>query len=49
MGTPYGPGIRALPAETQEQVRTLFARRLRPSPDGTVTIQTASHIGRGVK
>jgi hypothetical protein len=48
-GTPYSPGIRALPAETQEQVRTLFARRLRPSPDGTVTIQTASHIGRGVK
>ena len=49
MGTPYGPGIRALPAETQEQVCTLFANRLRPSPDGTVTIQTASHIGRGVK
>ena len=49
MGTPYGPAIRALPAETQERVRTLFARRLRQSPDGTITIQTASHIGRGVK
>jgi ubiquinone/menaquinone biosynthesis C-methylase UbiE len=49
MGTPYGPGIRALPAETQERVRTLFARRLRQSPDGTITIRTASHIGRGVK
>jgi SAM-dependent methyltransferase len=49
MGTPYGPGIRALPAETQERVRTLFARRLRPSADGTITIQTASHIGRGVR
>jgi hypothetical protein len=49
MGTPYGPGITALPAETQERVRTLFARRLRQSPDGTITIQTASHIGRGVK
>ena len=49
MGTPYGPGIRALPAETQEQVRTLFTRRLRPSADGTITIQTASHIGRGVR
>ena len=49
MGTPYGPGIRALPAESQEQVRTLFVRRLRPSADGTITIQTASHIGRGVR
>jgi ubiquinone/menaquinone biosynthesis C-methylase UbiE len=49
MGTPYAPGIRALPAETQERVRTLFARRLRPSADGTITIQTASHIGRGVR
>jgi ubiquinone/menaquinone biosynthesis C-methylase UbiE len=48
MGTPYGPGIRALPAETQERVRTLFAGRLRQSPDGTITIRTASHIGRGV-
>jgi ubiquinone/menaquinone biosynthesis C-methylase UbiE len=49
MGTPYGPGIRALPAEAQERVRTLFARRLRPSADGTITIQTTSHIGRGVR
>lgn len=49
MGTPYGPGIRALPAETQERVRTLFIGRLRPSADGTVTIKTASHIGRGVR
>jgi SAM-dependent methyltransferase len=49
MGTPYGPGIRALPAETQERVRTLFTRRLTPSADGTITIQTVSHIGRGVR
>ncbi len=49
MGTPYGPGIRVLPAETQERVRALFAARLGQSPDGTVTIRTTSHIGRGVK
>jgi ubiquinone/menaquinone biosynthesis C-methylase UbiE len=48
-GTPYGPGIRALPAEAQQRVRTLFAGRLRPSADGTITIRTASHIGRGVR
>ena len=49
MGTPYGPGIGALPAGTQERVRALFAGRLGQSPDGTITIRTASHIGRGVK
>ncbi len=49
MGTPYGPSIRALPAETQERVRALFAGRLEQSPDGAVTIRTTSHIGRGVK
>jgi ubiquinone/menaquinone biosynthesis C-methylase UbiE len=49
MGTPYGPGVRALPAERQERVRTLFTRRLERSADGTITIQTVSHIGRGVR
>lgn len=49
MGTPYGPGIRALPAGTQERVRALFAGRLGQSPDGTITIRTTSHIGRGVR
>ena len=49
MGTPYAPGVKALPAEMQQRVRALLAGRLGQSPDGTVTIQTMSHIGRGVK
>ena len=49
MGTPYAPGVRALPAETQQRVRALFAGRLGQSPDGTVIIRTTSHIGRGVR
>ena len=49
MATPFGPSMNALAPGTQEQVRTLLAERLGPSLDGTVTIKTTSHIGRGIK
>ena len=49
MGTPYAPGVAALPADVQQRVRDLLAARLGPAPDGTFTIRTTSHIGRGVK
>lgn len=49
MGTPYGPGVRAMAVEGQERVRALFAERLPLSPDGTVTIRTTSNVGRGIK
>ncbi|MGH3293268.1 MAG: class I SAM-dependent methyltransferase [Trebonia sp.] len=49
MGTPYAPGVTALPADVQRRIRELLAARLGQAPDGTFTIRTASHIGRGVK
>ena len=49
MGTPYAPGVAALPAGTQQRIRDLLAARLGQAPDGTFTIRTTSHIGRGVK
>lgn len=49
MGTPYGPGVEALPVERRQQVRTLLAGRLGQSPGGKVTVRTTSHIGHGVK
>ena len=32
MGTPYAPGVKALPAEMQQRVRALLAGRLGQSP-----------------
>ena len=49
MGTPYAPGVKALPADVQQRIRDLLAARLGQAPDGTVTVRTTSHIGRGVK
>ena len=49
MGTPYGPSVKALPVEGQDQVRARLAERLGQSPDGTVTVRTTSHVGRGTK
>jgi ubiquinone/menaquinone biosynthesis C-methylase UbiE len=49
MGTPYGPLIAALPPDRQQGIRDGFARRLPRSPDGTITVRTTSHLGRGVK
>ena len=49
MGTPYAPGVAALPAGTQQRIRDLLTARLGQAPDGTFTIRTTSHIGRGVK
>jgi ubiquinone/menaquinone biosynthesis C-methylase UbiE len=49
MGTPYAPGVKALPPDVQQRIRDLLADRLGPAPDGTVTVRTTSHIGRGVR
>lgn len=48
LGTPFGPLVSALPADTQEQVRALLASKLSVSADG-VTVRTASNIVCGVK
>jgi ubiquinone/menaquinone biosynthesis C-methylase UbiE len=49
MGTPYAPGVKALPADVQQRIRELLAARLGHAHDGTVTVRTTSHIGRGVR
>jgi ubiquinone/menaquinone biosynthesis C-methylase UbiE len=49
LGTPFGPGVAALPVAEQEQVRTTLAARLGQSADGTVTVPTTSNIARGLR
>ncbi|MGA3353385.1 MAG: class I SAM-dependent methyltransferase [Acidimicrobiales bacterium] len=49
VGTPFGPLVACLSGEDQERVRALLSARLQPSPDGTVTVRTASNLARGVK
>jgi SAM-dependent methyltransferase len=48
-GTPFGPLVTGLPLADQLRVRALLAGRLGESVDGTLTIRTASNIGRGIK
>lgn len=49
MGTPYAPGVAVLPDGAQRRIRDLLSARLGQAPDGTFTIRTTSHIGRGVR
>lgn len=49
MGTPFGPSVTGLPMDRQQRLRDSFAERLGRSPDGTVTVRTTSHLGRGIK
>jgi ubiquinone/menaquinone biosynthesis C-methylase UbiE len=48
LGTPFGPLVSALPAGTQQQVRSRLASKLGDSADG-VTVRTVSNIARGTK
>jgi len=48
LGTPFGPLVLALPADTQRQVRARLASKLGASPEG-VTVRTVSNIVSGTK
>jgi ubiquinone/menaquinone biosynthesis C-methylase UbiE len=48
LGTPFGPLVSALPADTQQQLRARLASKLGSSAHG-VTIRTASNIAQGIK
>jgi ubiquinone/menaquinone biosynthesis C-methylase UbiE len=49
LGTPFGPLVSALPADTQERIRALLASKLPGSTDGsTITVRTASNIAYGI-
>jgi ubiquinone/menaquinone biosynthesis C-methylase UbiE len=51
LGTPFGPLVSALPADTQERIRALLASKL-PGPAGSsssITVRTASNIAYGIK
>ena len=45
-GTPFAPLVAGLGGNDQARLRALYARRLAPSPEGTVTVATVSHIAR---
>jgi SAM-dependent methyltransferase len=48
LGTPYGPLVSTLPADTQQQLRARLAGKLGATSRG-VTIRTASNIACGIK
>jgi ubiquinone/menaquinone biosynthesis C-methylase UbiE len=48
LGTPFGPLVSALPADTQQQLRARLASKLGASADG-VTVRTVSNVARGTK
>jgi ubiquinone/menaquinone biosynthesis C-methylase UbiE len=48
-GTPFGPLLATLTPERQQRVRSSVGHRLGCTPDGALTVKTASHIARGVK
>jgi hypothetical protein len=48
LGTPFGPLVSALPADTQQQLRERLASALGDSTDG-VTVRTVSNIAWGTK
>lgn len=47
LGTPYGPQVSALPADTRQQLRARFASKLGDS--AAVTVRTVSNVARGTK
>lgn len=48
LGTPFGPLVLALPADTQQQIRARLASKLGTSA-GDVTVRTVSNIVQGIK
>jgi hypothetical protein len=48
LGTPFGPLVSALPADTQQQLRARLASKLGASADG-VTVRTVSNVAWGTK
>jgi ubiquinone/menaquinone biosynthesis C-methylase UbiE len=48
LGTPFGPQVSALPADTLRQLRARFASKLGASA-AAVTVRTVSNVARGTK
>jgi hypothetical protein len=48
LGTPFGPQVSALPADTRQQLRARFASKLGDSA-AAVTVRTVSNVARGTK